>query len=133
MFIFHLVHALPTNKVCENLMDVLRSFERLSLTNNITDLLTTLPSPLPKSTTFPCLPLSWWSIFSICTGVAGMYGRQYRLRAGRTKGIEATNRPIPAPLTNHAAHTPLLCHFLDFTSSKSAFPSSIEWIWRQNR
>lgn len=42
-----------------------------------------------------------------------MYGKQYRLRAGRTKGIEAANRPIPAPLMIQAAQIPLFLHFLE--------------------
>lgn len=60
-------------------------------------LLTTLPSPLPRSTTFPLLPLIYPSTRSICTGVAGTYGRAYLLKPGVTNGRASTIIPAPTP------------------------------------
>lgn len=61
-------------------------------------LLTTLPSPLPKSTiALGEVPESTVSIRDTCMGVAGTYGRQYLRSAGDIKGIAPIINPKLAP------------------------------------
>lgn len=61
--------------------------------------MTILPSPDPKSINFPCLPPNALNTFSICTSVAGIYGRQYLLKAGLTNGTHIIVIPTAIPPT----------------------------------
>ena len=63
--------------------------------------LTILPSPLPRSMTFPERSRSILITLSTCRVVAGTYGRQNFLRAGSRNGVVTANT-----VTNEAALTP---------------------------
>lgn len=61
---------------------------------------TILPSPDPKSNTFPVLPFNADKIFFICSFEAGTYGKQNFLSAGVTNGAQITVIPIAIPPEN---------------------------------
>ena len=58
---------------------------------------TILPSPDPRSKTFPLLPSRAVRTFRICSFVAGTKGKQIFLKAGLTKGAHITVRVTAIP------------------------------------
>ena len=80
---------------------------------NVDRILTTLPSPLPKST----IHLGEVSdntvrIREICVGVAGTYGRQYLRSAGDIKGTAPIISPTLAPPIIHPKFLSLFVHLV---------------------
>ena len=79
-------HALPT------------TYRQIDLFT-MTAVLTTLPSPLPRSTNrvrLGCARLHMLMTLAICLSVAGTYGKQTLLRAGSTNGVVTATKATAA-------------------------------------